>query len=366
MALTNKERFTLILPSNSSMNFYPDNTLSDFSTKLANAYDLQDEWSVALSSISYPTSWATISGPVEGSVQYRITSDLDPDELLEKEVEEEFDEVEHGDIEENLIGGKRQPKRAVSPFVIPRLDTANLTPAWPANDPSVYLGTARPSWANVEIPFMSEVAELVEMRYDTPWVRGTDLIPCINGNTRVYAARYRDVEALVDELRNVMGLTPDNEDRRGVIMRYDKRRRRFSVTLKKCTALAFSASLSNILGFNKPLQIHNISREQITVVGDRAPDLRVSYYNMFVQLDILDEQIVGDTLMNLLYVLPMSHEDGEYVQHEVEHLQYVPIKKMYFDEITVRMRRDDGEPVPFEVGKVVLCLDFRKDAPAGL
>ena len=242
MSIVNKDRFTLTLPSNSSMNFYPDNTLANFTTKLATSYDLREEWSVALSSISYPASWATVSGPEEGSVQYRISSDLDLDDVATEEEEE-------GAHAMAMTGGslpKRPAPSGVLTYVVPRYDDGSLMPAWPPNKPTAYAGSARPSWASMDIPFMGEIMEMVEMRYDTPWVTGTDRFPCINGNTRVYAARYGSIEALVDELRNVIGPTPENEDERGILMRYDARKRRFSVTLKQCTALAFSASLSKI------------------------------------------------------------------------------------------------------------------------
>lgn len=361
MAFANRERFALILPSNSSMNFYPDNTLTNFRTKLSTSYDLQDEWSVALTSIALPTSRTSIDGPTDGSVQYRLTSDVDPKVMEEMQTERDADRAEHENTIKNGRAGLAQNSQP--PFVaIPRMESDIVTPVWPKNKPLLYLGSARPSWANMQIPLMNEISEWIEMKYDS----GNELVQCVNGNTQISGGRYRDMQALIAELRSAIGLTADNEARRGVIMRYDEKKRRFSVTLRKCTALAFSAPLSRILGFDKPFEVQNVRREQITVYGDRAADVQTFHYNLHVHLDILEEQIVGDALVNLLYMLPMSHQDGEYTYHEVEHLQYVPIKKKYFDEITVRLRGDGDEPVPFEIGKVVLSLDFRKDAPSWL
>ena len=41
------EEFYVTLPSNSSGAYYPDNTLSDFTTKLFKPIDLTGEWEVA-------------------------------------------------------------------------------------------------------------------------------------------------------------------------------------------------------------------------------------------------------------------------------------------------------------------------------
>jgi hypothetical protein len=50
----------LTLPSNSSTNYYPDNTLTHYVTKLHSAMNLSGEWEVALSEIHFPRSWYTI------------------------------------------------------------------------------------------------------------------------------------------------------------------------------------------------------------------------------------------------------------------------------------------------------------------
>lgn len=56
--------FYLTLPSNSSENFFPDNTLTDFTTKLSSTIDLTNEWEVGLAEMMFPRSWCTI--PKEG------------------------------------------------------------------------------------------------------------------------------------------------------------------------------------------------------------------------------------------------------------------------------------------------------------
>ena len=52
--------FYLTLPSNSSQEFFPDNTLTEFTTKLASTIELTSEWEVGLAEILFPRSWYTI------------------------------------------------------------------------------------------------------------------------------------------------------------------------------------------------------------------------------------------------------------------------------------------------------------------
>ena len=47
-------RFTMTLPSNSSMNYYEYNTAAQFTTKLAQTIELDGDWEVGLSSIGVP------------------------------------------------------------------------------------------------------------------------------------------------------------------------------------------------------------------------------------------------------------------------------------------------------------------------
>jgi len=47
-------RFYLTLPSNSSMDYYPQNTVAQYTTKLNNSIELDGEWEVGLTEISFP------------------------------------------------------------------------------------------------------------------------------------------------------------------------------------------------------------------------------------------------------------------------------------------------------------------------
>ena len=62
-------QFYLTLPSNSSLEYFPNNTVANFKVKLAESVELTGEWEVALAEIQYPHSWSTIR---EGNQQTSI------------------------------------------------------------------------------------------------------------------------------------------------------------------------------------------------------------------------------------------------------------------------------------------------------
>ena len=49
--------FNITLPSNSSLEYFPNNTLNNFTTKLHSALRLDGEYEVGLVELSYPQNW---------------------------------------------------------------------------------------------------------------------------------------------------------------------------------------------------------------------------------------------------------------------------------------------------------------------
>ena len=67
--------FYLTLPSNSSQEYFPDNTLTHYFTKLPQAIDLKGvDWEVGLVEMQYPHTWYNIQED-EGWVDIRTEAD---------------------------------------------------------------------------------------------------------------------------------------------------------------------------------------------------------------------------------------------------------------------------------------------------
>ncbi|VDO13141.1 unnamed protein product [Brugia timori] len=66
-----KNNFYVTLPSNSSLHYYPDNTLAKYTTKLHRRIILDStDWEVALVEIQYPTLFETITDSKDMWIQY--------------------------------------------------------------------------------------------------------------------------------------------------------------------------------------------------------------------------------------------------------------------------------------------------------
>jgi len=71
-------RFTLTLPSNSSMNYYPNNTASLYTTKLNEVIKLDGNWEVGLLEASFPSKATSASSRYTSQVA-NITK---PDQIV--------------------------------------------------------------------------------------------------------------------------------------------------------------------------------------------------------------------------------------------------------------------------------------------
>ena len=54
-------QFYITLLSDSSMEYYPDNTVAKFTTKLPEAVELNGDYEVGLAEIIYPHTWCNIN-----------------------------------------------------------------------------------------------------------------------------------------------------------------------------------------------------------------------------------------------------------------------------------------------------------------
>src|SRR5215467_9367821 len=67
--------FYLTLPSNSSLSYFPSNTLTNFRTKLHSPIHLQGKYEVALVEISYPLNFVNLRKQQEDDYKIVLTTD---------------------------------------------------------------------------------------------------------------------------------------------------------------------------------------------------------------------------------------------------------------------------------------------------
>ena len=69
---------------------------------------------------------------------------------------------------------------------------------------------------------------------------------------------------------------------------------------------------------------------------------------------------MGDSEVQLLRIVPVEGKHGDMVTKAFQNLQYVPIVKKQFSTVEMNIKTDTGKDVPFESGKLITTLHFRR------
>jgi len=94
---------------------------------------------------------------------------------------------------------------------------------------------------------------------------------------------------------------------------------------------------------------------------DSAADIAECQTACLYEYHIVENQLVGDSHVPLLMIVPrqIPHRPAENVWVSFKNVQYVPVINSLSDVIEINIRHDDGHPVSFDSGKVILTLYFK-------
>ena len=253
----------ITLPSNSSMKFFPNNTLTNYTTRLHAPLELGEVgmWEVGLSEIHYPHSWFNIPN------------------------------FTHNHTE---LDAKRQEDYSLNLFK--KLDATK--PIQHMLDPGHY-------------------------------TRTSDVVRVLQRRIGVYAD-----------------------------MRWDKTDSKVRVNMKRNRRFTMSEQLAGTLGL--PTDLRGGKDAEFAVEGRRILDKFPDIGSLYVYCDIVTHQLVGDSSVPLLRIVPISGKAGDIVSHVYENIQYVPVRGGTIQNIEVDIRDDTGQPIPFESGRVVVTLHLRR------
>ena len=82
--------------------------------------------------------------------------------------------------------------------------------------------------------------------------------------------------------------------------------------------------------------------------------------SVYIYTDLIEPRHVGDTLVPLLRVVPLDGKQGT-VQHKFfDRPHYFPLIKHRFDTIEILLTDSHGINIPFESGKSLVTLHFRR------
>ena len=276
--------FYLTLPSNSSMDTFPENTLTQYVTKLPDRFDL-GEWEVGLSEIQYPISWYNVSKEDVQLEMYHVDSSMSSSNAALHDISPPPGHYDSPDAlvkQINTTIASKESKKNLIRFSyneISKKITINFGPD--AKLPTVLI--------------MSKMfAELAGFSL-------TDVKPVLS--------EHKDEEKGKEETSNWWKI--------------------------KGTA-------------NR------------SVTGSNVCDLQRGFYSLFVYCDVVEHVVVGDVKAPLLRTVNITGKEGLTVNRIFQTVQYVPVQRKQFSTIEIDIRDDTGRPVPFQRGKVIVTLHFRR------
>ena len=259
--MMSNDQFYLRLPSNSSLENYPQNTLAEYITQLPRPIQLDGEWEVALVEIQYPRTW------------------------------------------NNVRDDRSQPWLYIRP------------------------ASGKP-WNAEKVPY----------------------------------GFYTDVDALTTNINQAIA-KQGQEARDNIKLSFDHLSGKVTVEIKSDAELAFGSDIATVLGFDMVVDgTVDITLIKKTTISPRVADVNAGIYSLFVYTDIIQAQLVGDTEVCLIRLVPVEGKHGDMVTRTFRNSQYLPISKKQFSTIEVNIKTDTGEKVPFESGKVITTLHFRRSS----
>jgi hypothetical protein len=171
---------------------------------------------------------------------------------------------------------------------------------------------------------------------------------------------YDSPDILCAAIQNAIAIKSENPEKEDAPLKgkiffdWDHVRRRF--------VLGFPDPKYNILLSETLAYIMGFKFRVFTGKGfaDHPPDFRGGIDSLYVYCDLVEPQIVGDSMEPLLRILPVSGKYGDIVHRVFDSPHYVNVLQKEFSSVSITIKTDRDLPVPFRFGKSVVKLHFRR------
>ena len=164
---------------------------------------------------------------------------------------------------------------------------------------------------------------------------------------------YTSIPELIKSINAAMKKELTNNN---ITFSFNPRAHKVKVTLAAQHYIALLGQMAKILGFGG---------EDVKIQKSKESPYVAELQNItsiYVYCNIVQPQIVRNTMVPLLRTIPVSGNSGDVITKTFTNIQYVPVQTKSFEDIEILLRTDTGDPVPFERGKVIATLYFRKQS----
>ena len=369
--------FTITLPSNSSMSTFPDNTLTTYTTLLAEYVSLSEHYECALMEVTCPTTWYNllpedlmtiegISNDFQAGIPRYNTTGLNlalnadfskphPDDPYNHPVDSTVHSSTSNMLERGVEINITTTKRPLdTPSGVHETTYTEEIGEYPN------LHRRRERFSPEEVQSVIEYLELKPM--------DRVITAALFGKSRKYRAfrfpsGYTDKSTdLIDRLNTFFNKTQPyivTALRREVgqagarVFYYDRLKMKCTIHLPANVVLRLPQHLSYQLGFGKRRFVAGTS------TGTAVVDLNYKSHTVYIYTDVIEDGLVGDRKVPLLRTVTLNPSVGSSETVSFQHLMYQPVCRTSFREITVYLRDNTGQPIPFERGQVTIVLAFR-------
>jgi hypothetical protein len=208
--------------------------------------------------------------------------------------------------------------------------------------------------------------------------------------TSIPAGLYKSIDQILDVIqelwldlndqlaRTTGDTTYKREDTVIFKSKYDKLTNRIQIKMveKGAQLILSSPDIRAVFGFSEKMALNEIAKSSQTarlnagwVTGDYGPDLQ-RLHTALVYTDIIEHQIVGDTLAPLLRLIPLT---GKLKNNEISTMENTQVSKSFslplqfkkiqatsFHSIQLQMYGENGKLLPFvDAGRTSATLLFR-------
>ena len=307
--------FYLVLPSNVDQ---PGNATNQFRVRLPDPIELNGKWEVALVEMMYPHSWPNVRG-VEMLTPAKTLREFIDQMNLEKKIIKDADNV----------FAFHQFKHSPMDIIYEQLAVVL---------PCGYFATPEELIKALEEGIKNREKVLKEtLKYQAKnWFEEE------NADRKI--KKHGELQYLIKFHYNNFSKRMEIQLNTGIV-----------------TGVKFSEKLEYMLGLERNTVIY----DQHTT-GKYQMDLSGGFYSLYVYSDLVEAQVIGNVKAQLLRVVPIEGNFGEFVSKTFYSPHYVPVLKKTIDSVEINIKDDTNRLVPFEFGKCVLKLHFRKKRPIPL
>lgn len=326
------EEFYMVLPSNSSMRYFPENTTTCFTTELPQRIELQGRWEVALTEIQFPCSFLHIHDN-EGLIRF---IDINERDKTVKAMKSQIIAGVYSSIRD-IIGGVNHAAKSVDSHIV--LHFVDFM----GGKVFMELDCQESNCSTIHYVNFSEKLgrilgfDIRNKRRDLDQLESEPAIP-----SSLPAWFYNEI-GIETALRN------NNEK----LVKLESS----SVPSDVLPSWVYDEKLHSLLFYILP-------HSRMLIGDEPASLLRGIPDKLFVYCDICEPYIVGDVQSPLLRIVALdAQNDYAFASTQIRHFspaQYITLRQTCFRTIEIDIRDELGESIPFEFGTLTVTLHFRR------